>query len=228
MPRALALCTATALAAVALAAEPKPLETFEGKVSYCLGLNLGRGLARQKVEIDAETLLRGIEDGLSNAEPALTEAQIQQTMDALQKQMRANAEQRTEALGEKNKAEGKAFLDANAKKEGVKTTDSGLQYKVLEPGTGATPKATDTVSVHYRGTLLDGTVFDSSYKRGKPAEFPVNGVIKGWTEALQLMKVGAKWKLFVPAALAYRERGAGRRIGPNATLIFEVELLDIK
>lgn len=228
MTRALALCAAIGLAAAAVAAEHKPLETLEAKVSYCLGLNLGRGLARENVEVDLDIVLRGIRDGLSGAEPALTDAQVQETMAALQKQIRAKATQRVKTLAEKNKAEGEAFLAANGNKQGVTTTDSGLQYQILKPGTGATPKATDTVSVHYRGTLLDGTEFDSSHKRGQPAEFPVNGVIRGWTEALQLMKVGARWKLFVPSALAYREQGAGRRIGPNATLVFEVELLSIK
>jgi FKBP-type peptidyl-prolyl cis-trans isomerase FklB len=128
----------------------------------------------------------------------------------------------------KNKAEGEKFLADNKKKEGIKTTASGLQYKVIKDGTGKTPKATDTVSTHYRGTLISGKEFDSSYKRGEPAEFPVNGVIKGWTEALQLMKEGAKWQLFIPSELAYGERGAGQDIGPNSTLIFDIELLSVK
>jgi FKBP-type peptidyl-prolyl cis-trans isomerase FklB len=131
-------------------------------------------------------------------------------------------------LSEKNKADGEKFLAENAKKEGVKVLPSGLQYKVITPGTGKSPKATDTVTTHYKGMLIDGTEFDSSYKRGEPATFPVSGVIPGWTEALQLMKEGAKWQLFLPSNLAYGERGAGRDIGPNATLIFEVELISVK
>jgi FKBP-type peptidyl-prolyl cis-trans isomerase FklB len=142
-------------------------------------------------------------------------------MAAFQKEMIAK-------LGEKNKAEGEAFLAENKKKEGVKTLPSGLQYKVIKAGTGKKPKVTDTVTTHYRGTLMNGTEFDSSYRRGQPVSFQVNGVIPGWTEALQLMEEGAKWQLFIPSNLAYGERGAGRDIGPNATLVFEIELLSIE
>jgi FKBP-type peptidyl-prolyl cis-trans isomerase FklB len=153
---------------------------------------------------------------------------VQQVMQDFQKKMMAKQmAAREEGLG-KNKAEGEKFLADNKKKEGIKTTASGLQYKVITAGTGKTPKATDTVKTHYRGTLINGTEFDSSYKRGEPAEFPVNGVIKGWTEALQLMKEGAKWQLFIPSELAYGERGAGRDIGPNSTLIFDIELISVK
>jgi len=137
-------------------------------------------------------------------------------------------EEETKKLGEKNRKEGEAFLAANKKKEGVKTLASGLQYKVIKPGTGKKPKSTDTVTTHYRGTLIDGTEFDSSYNRGQPATFPVHGVIPGWTEALQLMEEGAKWQLFIPSKLGYGERGAGQAIGPNATLIFEVELVSVQ
>jgi FKBP-type peptidyl-prolyl cis-trans isomerase FklB len=148
-------------------------------------------------------------------------------MTAFQKEMMAKREQAGKEAGAKNKVEGEAFLAENGKKEGVVTLPDGLQYKILKEGDGAKPKATDTVTVHYRGTLISGTEFDSSYKRKEPVSFPVNGVIAGWTEALQLMKVGSKWQLFIPSTLAYGERGAGPDLGPNATLIFEVELISI-
>ena len=158
----------------------------------------------------------------------LSEEEMRTVMTAFQKEMAAKQAEMMKSQGEKNKKEGEAFLAENKKKEGVKTLASGLQYKVIKEGTGKTPKATDKVSTHYQGTLIDGTEFDSSYKRGEPATFPVNGVIPGWTEALQLMKVGSKWQLFVPSKLAYGEKGAGPIIGPNAVLIFTVELLAIK
>ena len=228
MTRLIAVCALIGIAASALAGEAAKPKTLEEKISYCLGLNIGRSMKEQEVELDLDLLMRGMRDALEGTESAMTEDEVRETMLAFQKQMKSRAAGRAKALGEKNKQEGEAFLAANGKKEGVQTTASGLQYKVIQAGTGAVPKATDTVSVHYRGTLLDGTEFDSSHKRGRPAEFPVNGVIKGWTEALQLMKVGAKWMVYIPSDLAYRDRGAGRLIGPNATLIFEVELLAIK
>jgi FKBP-type peptidyl-prolyl cis-trans isomerase FklB len=149
-------------------------------------------------------------------------------MAAFQKEMMAKQQELAKKLGEKNKKEGEAFLSENRKKEGIKALPSGLQYKVVKAGTGKKPKSTDTVTTHYRGTLIDGTEFDSSYRRGQPASFPVSGVIAGWTEALQLMEEGAKWQLFIPPNLAYGERGAGSQIGPNATLIFEIELISIQ
>jgi FKBP-type peptidyl-prolyl cis-trans isomerase FklB len=149
-------------------------------------------------------------------------------MAAFQKEMMAKQQELAKRLGEKNKKEGEAFLSENRKKEGIKALPSGLQYKVVKAGTGKKPKSTDTVTTHYRGTLIDGTEFDSSYRRGQPASFPVSGVIPGWTEALQLMEEGAKWQLFIPPNLAYGERGAGSQIGPNATLIFEIELISIQ
>jgi FKBP-type peptidyl-prolyl cis-trans isomerase FklB len=149
-------------------------------------------------------------------------------MAAFQKEMMAKQQELAKRLGEKNKKEGEAFLSENRKKEGIKALPSGLQYKVVKAGTGKKPKSTDTVTTHYRGTLIDGTEFDSSYRRGQPASFPVSGVIAGWTEALQLMEEGAKWQLFIPPNLAYGERGAGSQIGPNATLIFEIELISIQ
>jgi len=186
------------------------------KYNYCIGLNIGFNLSQQKVEPNPEVLIAGIKDAIAG-KPQLTPDQIKEVMTKLEK-----------ATGEKNKTEGAKFLEENKKKSGVKTTASGLQYKVEKEGTGAQPKPTDMVTVNYRATLIDGSEFDSSYKRGQPATFPVNGVIKGWTEALQLMRVGSKYQLFVPSNLAYGERAVGAQIGPNSTLIFEVELLAIK
>jgi FKBP-type peptidyl-prolyl cis-trans isomerase FklB len=222
----LIIAASVALASLAPAAETE-LKDQKEKVSYSIGIDIGNTLKRQMIDVNAELLNRGIRDGLSGTKPLLTEEQIKETMSAFQKDMVAKQAAAKKATGEKNAAEAKKFLAENKAKEGVKTTASGLQYKVLKEGTGPSPKATETVKVNYRGTTLDGTEFDSSFKRGQPASFPVNRVIKGWTEGLQLMKVGSKYQLFVPADLAYGERGAGSDIGPNATLIFEVELLGI-
>src|SRR5213592_1134514 len=200
-----------------------PLKDQKDKVSYSLGLNIGFNLGRQNVPINPDALVAGIKDAIAG-KPQLTPDQIKETMTAFEKDM----EQKQKAEGDKNASEGTKFLEENKKKEGVKTTASGLQYKLIKEGTGAQPKATDTVTVNYRGTLINGKEFDSSYKRGQPATFPLNGVIKGWTEALQLMKVGSKYQLFVPSNLAYGERAVGADIAANATLIFEVELLDVK
>src|SRR5207245_6156428 len=177
---------------------------------------------------NSDALADGVKDGLSGVQPLLTEDEVRQVMTTFSKEMTEKTAMANKEAAEKNTAEGEKFLRENKNKPGVKTTASGLQYKALKEGSGAPPKATDTVVVNYRGTLVDGTEFDSSYKRGEPAPFPVNRVIKGWTEALQLMKPGSKYQLFIPASLAYGERGAGRDIGPNATLIFDVELLSIK
>ena len=200
------------------------LKSQKEKVSYIIGMEIGSNLKKQAIDIDSTILARGIKDALTGGKPLLTEQEIQETMAAFQKEMMAK---QTE-VAKKNKAEGEAFLAENKKKEGVKTLPSGLQYKVIKAGTGKKPKSNDTVTVHYRGTLINGTEFDSSYKRGQPVSFQVSGVIPGWTEALQLMEVGAKWQLFIPSNLAYGEQGAGRDIGPNATLIFEVELVSIQ
>lgn len=204
------------------------LKNEKDKVSYSIGLNIGGNFKSQSVDINPDILIKGIKDALSGSKPLMTEKEIQETMTAFQKEITAKQAERTKSLAETNKKEGEAFLAANKGKDGVKTTSSGLQYKIIKDGNGQTPKATDTVTVNYRGTLIDGTEFDSSYKRGEPASFPVNGVIPGWTEALQMMKVGSKWQLFLPPAIAYGERGQGRVIGPNAALIFEVELLSVK
>ncbi len=199
------------------------LKDQKDKVSYSIGLQIGFNLGRQKVDISPDVLAAGIKDALAG-KPQLTTDQIKEVMTTFEKDM----EQKQKEAGQKNKAEGTKFLEENKKKDGVKTTASGLQYKVLKEGSGAQPKKTDTVTVNYRGTLINGTEFDSSYKRGQPATFPVNGVIPGWTEALQLMKVGSKYQLFIPSNLAYGERAVGPDIGANSTLIFEVELLDAK
>jgi FKBP-type peptidyl-prolyl cis-trans isomerase FklB len=185
-----------------------PLKDSKDKVSYSIGLNIGFNLKKQNVSINPDTFVLGLKE----------------TMTAFEKEMI----DKQKAAGAKNGADGEKYLAENKKKEGVKTTASGLQYKIVKEGTGAEPKETDTVIANYRGTLIDGTEFDSSYKRGQPATFPVSGVIKGWTEALQMMKVGSKYQLFIPANLAYGERAIGPDIGPNSTLIFEVELVGIQ
>jgi FKBP-type peptidyl-prolyl cis-trans isomerase FklB len=199
------------------------LKDQKDKVSYSVGLQIGFNLSRQKVDINPDILAAGIKDALAG-KPQLNPDQMKEVMTTFEKDM----EQKQKEAGDKNKTEGAKFLEENKKKEGVKTTASGLQYKVVKEGNGPQPKATDTVTVNYRGTLINGTEFDSSYKRGQPATFPVNGVIKGWTEALQLMKVGSKYQLFIPSNLAYGERAVSPDLGANSTLIFEVELLDAK
>jgi FKBP-type peptidyl-prolyl cis-trans isomerase FklB len=211
------------------AAKPKPLEltTEKDKQSYAIGLNVGKSLHRDDIDVDPKIVLQGLQDAMAGGKVLLTDDQIKAVMTGLQNQVRQQQEEKRQALAESNKKDGAAFLAANATKPGVVTLPSGLQYKVLTAGTGAKPAATDTVVCNYRGTLLDNTEFDSSYKRGQPMTFPVNGVIKGWTEALQLMPVGSKWQLFIPSDLAYGERAQGPG-GPNATLVFDVELLSIQ
>jgi FKBP-type peptidyl-prolyl cis-trans isomerase FklB len=201
------------------------LKNQKDKISYIIGMDIGTNLKKQSIDIDSNILAKGVKDVLAGTKPLLTEQEIQETMVAFQKEMMAKQAE----VAKKNKAEGEVFLTENKKKEGVKSLLSGLQYKVIKAGTGKKPKSTDTVTAHYRGTLINGTEFDSSYKRGQPATFPVSGgMIPGWTEALQLMEEGAKWQLFIPSNLAYGEQGAGRDIGPNATLIFEIELVSIQ
>ncbi len=210
------------------AGEKTELKTQKDKLSYAIGMDMGGSLKRNAIEVDIDALVKGLKDALAGGKMMMTEQEQRETLMAFQKEFQSKQQERMKALAEKNKKEGEAFLTENKKKPGVKTLPSGLQYKVITEGKGASPKETDTVTVNYRGTLIDGTEFDSSYKRNEPATFPVKGVIKGWTEALQLMKEGAKWQLFIPSELAYGERGAGGTIGPNATLIFEVELLKIR
>jgi FKBP-type peptidyl-prolyl cis-trans isomerase len=204
------------------------LTTQKDKFSYALGMNLGTNLHKQSVPVDPNILLRGLKDALAGGKTALTEEQARAALMEVQNEMRKKQQAEMQAAGEANKKEGDAFLAANKAKEGVVTLPSGLQYKILTQGTGPKPTATDSVVCNYRGTLINGTEFDSSYKRGEPATFPVSGVIKGWTEALQLMPVGSKWQLFVPSDLAYGERSPGPEIAPDSTLIFEVELLSIQ
>ena len=207
------------------AQENQVLKNQKDKISYIIGMRIGSDMKKQSIDINPNIVAKGIEDALAGAKPLLTDQEAQETMMAFQKEMMAKQAD----VAKKNKTEGEAFLAENKKKEGVKTLPSGLQYKVMKAGTGKKPKSTDTVTVDYRGTLIDGTEFDSSYKRGQPATFQVSGVIPGWTEALQLMEQGAKWQLFIPSNLAYGERGTqGGPIGPNATLIFEVELISIQ
>ena len=208
--------------------QPFTLKTQKDKTSYAMGMNIGTGLRKQQIDIDPAIFARGVKDSFSNGKTLLSEEEERNLLTQLQTEVRKKQQELAQLAGAENKKQGMAFLEANKTKEGVVALPSGLQYKVLQEGTGPKPAATDTVVCNYRGTLLDNTEFDSSYKRGQPATFPVSGVIKGWTEALQLMPVGSKWQLFVPAELAYGERGAGGQIGPNSTLVFEVELLSIQ
>jgi FKBP-type peptidyl-prolyl cis-trans isomerase FklB len=208
--------------------KPLALTTQKAKFSYALGMNLGSSLHHDEVEVDPDILAQGLKDALAGGKMQLTEDQAKAAMMETQNQVRTKMQAKMQAEAAANKKDGDAFLAANKGKEGVVALPSGLQYKVLKQGTGPKPAATDSVVCNYRGTLINGKEFDSSYKRGEPATFPVNGVIKGWTEALQQMPVGSKWQLFVPSDLAYGERGAGEDIGPNSTLIFEVELLSIQ
>jgi FKBP-type peptidyl-prolyl cis-trans isomerase FklB len=212
------------LASLSFGQDKPQLKDLKDKVSYGVGLSVGSNFKKQGQELNPDALLAGVKDALSGKTPALTENELKETMEAWSKQM----EDKQKVVGEKNAADATKFLAENKKKDGVKTTASGLQYKVMKDGAGAQPKETDTVTVNYRGTLINGTEFDSSYKRGQPATFPVNGVIKGWTEALQLMKLGSKYQLFIPADLAYGARAVGPDITPNSALIFEVELLEVK
>lgn len=204
------------------------LDTPKSRISYTIGVNIGQDFKTQKMDVDADLLLLGLKDSLTGKELRLTDEEMVAEIQTFQEEMQAKMAAEMEGLVAKNLTEGKAFLDENAKKEGVVVTESGLQYKILEPGEGDSPEAADVATVHYRGTLIDGTQFDSSYDRGQPATFPVGGVIAGWTEALQMMKPGAKWQLVIPSELAYGERGAGQDIGPNATLLFEVELISVE
>jgi len=204
------------------------LDSAEKRVSYGMGMGLGERISQEQINIDSDAFALGLKHALTDAERLMTQEEVMTEMQAFQQQQMADKQAAQEAAAEKNKVEGEAFLAENGGKEGVVTLESGLQYSVITEGEGAKPTATDTVEVHYSGTLIDGTEFDSSYKRGATVSFPVNGVIAGWTEALQLMPVGSKWNLYIPSDLAYGPGGTGGPIGPNATLIFEVELVSIK
>jgi FKBP-type peptidyl-prolyl cis-trans isomerase FklB len=203
-------------------------KTKKEKVSYGIGVNIGKNMKMQGLDIDQGYLTQGIKDGLNNSKTAMSDKDMDETMKSFQQEMSTKMQAKQKIEGDKNKKEGEAFLEANKKKDGVITLPSGLQYKILKEGSGAKPTATQTVKCNYRGTLIDGKEFDSSYKRGEPTEFPVGQVIKGWTEALQLMPVGSKWQLYIPSNLAYGENGGGSMIGPNAVLIFDIELISIK
>jgi FKBP-type peptidyl-prolyl cis-trans isomerase FklB len=203
------------------------LKSPKEKNSYAIGVDVGNTLRRQAIDVDQNIFFQGVKDSISGGKLLLTEQEMRETLAALQKEMVAKQAEKMKQMSESNKKQGESFLAENKKKDGVVTLPSGLQYKVAKEGTGNMPKLADTVTVNYKGSLLDGTEFDSSYKRGEPVTFPVNGVIPGWTEALQKMKVGSKWQLFIPSNLAYGERGAGNVIGPNATLLFDVELISI-
>ena len=206
----------------------KELKTPDEKLSYAIGLEVGTSLKNLPAEIDFPVFVQAVEDGLKGQKPLLTEQQALEIKQEFGKKVHEERRRKRMELADKNRKDGEVFLAENKKKEGVVTTESGLQYMVLHEGEGPKPKATDRVKVHYRGTLLDGTEFDSSYTRGKPATFAVKGVVAGWTEALQFMKVGSNYRLFIPSELAYGQRGRGPKIGPNAVLIFELELLEIE
>ncbi len=212
-----------------LAAKNMELKTPKDKASYAIGMDMGNSLKKNGVDVNPDALAKALKDVLTEQKTQLTDQEAGTILADMQKEMQGKRQEKLKIQGEKNKNEGTAFLAENLNKEGVKTLPSGLQYKVLTEGNGKSPSATDTVTVQYTGRLVDGTEFDSSYKRGQAATFALNGVIKGWTEALQLMKEGSKWQLFLPSALAYGETGTvGGPIGPNAVLVFDVELVSIQ
>ncbi|MBN1291096.1 MAG: FKBP-type peptidyl-prolyl cis-trans isomerase [Candidatus Latescibacteria bacterium] len=207
--------------------EPGDFKVDMSKVSYIIGSQIGENMRMNDLEISTGAFVRGLDDITNDKTPALTETEIADVMQKFQDDMRTKQEAEYKVAQEKNRVEASAFLAENAKKTGITTLPDSLQYEVITAGTGPKPAATDTVKVHYKGTLLDGTEFDSSYKHNQPAQFPLNGVIPGWTEVLQLMNTGAKWKAFIPPELAYGSRGIPPKIGPNSLLIFEIELLEI-
>ncbi|MGV6806583.1 MAG: FKBP-type peptidyl-prolyl cis-trans isomerase [bacterium] len=225
----LAAVTTIALGCAEKQQEPAEvaLETNKDKVSYILGTNVGSQFVNQGIELNQSAFVQGMQDAIDGNDPRLSEEQMMEAFTEFQAEEMARREKEMAELSEANRAEGEAYLAGNAAKEGVVTTESGLQYKEIVAGEGATPGAEDVVEVHYRGTLIDGTEFDSSYKRGVPAQFGVNQVIPGWTEALQLMQEGDKWELTIPSNLAYGPGGTGGSIGPDQTLLFEVELLTV-
>jgi FKBP-type peptidyl-prolyl cis-trans isomerase FklB len=212
---------------VSFSADKLELKDNKAKISYSAGYQLGSDFKQQVGNVDAEAMIRGLEDALSSAEPSMSAKEMRTTLLELKKQIAAKRQQERKQLAAKHQAEGRAFLAANAKKEGVVSMPSGLQYKVIKEGTGKPPGPKDSVTVNYRGTSINGTEFDNSHKRNAPATFRVDSVIRGWSEALQLMNVGSKSKLYLPSELAYGERGAGGKIPPNSPLIFEVEVISI-
>lgn len=212
------------------AVEPaQSLDNNSDSVSYSIGYDIGNSFNQQSSgDINLEAFVKGFQNGYDDADPMLDQGAMKKVLKTYQQEMMKKRKAEQMEASKKNKKEAEEFFEENSQKEGIEETDSGLQYKVLEEGSGPSPGPEDEVRVHYEGTLIDGTVFDSSHERGEPAEFQVNKVIKGWQEALQMMNEGGKWKIFVPSELAYGERGAGNQIGPNETLIFEVELLEVK
>ncbi len=228
-PAASTPAAATPAASAAAKPDPSPFATQQEKISYCLGVTMAKSLTERDIEVNVEALLKGAKDVFSQGKVLVTDEEVHSTLQAFQVEVSKKQREAAQKKAEENLKAGEAFLTENSKKEGVYTLPSGLQYKVLKAGTGPKPSFTDTVECQYRGTLIDGKEFDSSAKYGeKPVSFKVTQVIAGWTEALQLMPVGSKWQLFVPSKLAYADRGAGRDIGPNSTLIFEIELVGIK
>jgi len=236
MRSTLALVTGLALGSIAMAQSPTESTTQPATqpanqlhtASYGIGYQIGKQITASPVKLDSEVLIEGFKDSIAGKPTKVSEADFAAAMQQVQQQMMAAAQTQAASSGEKNGVEGKAFRDENVKTAGVTTTASGLQIQTLKEGTGESPKASDTVKVHYTGKLIDGTTFDSSVDRGQPISFPLSGVIRGWTEGLQLMKVGGKSKLVIPADLAYGPQGSPPTIPPNATLVFEVELLDIE
>ena len=235
--RITSLIVATSFAVTVCAQEKVELKEPKQKLSYAIGMDIGSNLKRQEIDVDAKTLAAGLADALGGGKLQLSDAEAKQVIMEFRTQMnakmqlkQAEMEAKQQEAGPKNLKAGEDYLAANARKEGVKTTASGLQYKVIKSGDGKgkTPKSTDSVKVHYHGTLIDGTVFDSSVDRGEPATFGVDQVIPGWTEVLQLMKEGDKWQVYIPSKLAYGPRSMGPQIGPNSALIFDVELLSVE
>ena len=224
----LAVCIVLCSTGMVIAGETISLKEQKEKVSYSIGVSIGKSIKRDSIDVNPDLVAQGIKDVLAGGKTLLTDEEMVAAFTALQQDLAVKQAGARKALAEKNLKEGDQFLAENARKEGVVTQPSGLQYKVITEGTGKKAKPTDTVTVHYRGTMLDGTEFDSSYKRNEPATLPLQNVMPGWTEGVSLMKVGSKWQLFIPSKLAYGEEGAGEVIGPNAALIFEVELLDTK
>jgi FKBP-type peptidyl-prolyl cis-trans isomerase FklB len=222
------VCIVLCLTGMVIAGETISLKEQKEKVSYSIGVSIGKSVKRDSIDVNPDLIVQGIKDVLAGGKMLLTDEEMVQAFTALQQDLVVKQTEAKKELAAKNLKEGEQFLTENAKKEGVVTRPSGLQYKVIKDGTGKKAKPTDTVTVHYRGTMIDGTEFDSSYKRNEPANLPVEGIVPGWAEGLSLMKVGSKWQLFIPSKLAYGEEGAGDAIGPNVTLIFDVELLDAK
>ncbi len=227
MKRVSLFCLALVLITGQAYAESK-FTSKEQEVGYAIGMNIGANMKQQNLEVDAEQVAAGLKAAFSGEETVISREEMTAILTAFQGEMQQKQMEKMAQVAEENMAKAKAFLTENSTKDGVKTTESGLQYKVITAGDGASPAAGSTVKVHYTGTLIDGTKFDSSYDRGEPVTFPVSGVIPGWTEALTMMKVGDKWQLTIPPELAYAERGAPPAIPPNSALIFDVELLEVQ